>query len=368
MADKPKVTVFLNSYNHERFLNEAINSILNQSFQDFDLVIKEDASSDSSWDIIQSYSDPRINAFRNERNRQKEFSECFPDLKGEYIAIHNSDDVWEVDKLEKQVEYLETHPEIGAVFSHAEIIGEKGDFLPKDSFFNRRTFDQPNRTRFEWLNYFFYHGNALCHPSVLIRRECYENCGLYRKGMVQLPDFDMWVRLCLKYDIHVIQEKLVRFRILEDFANASSPSIDNIVRMNFENLQIYRNFLHLSNISELKLTFPEMMKYDVPDYFEPHYIIARIALDKEKDPSCWLFGLQVLFDLINDPQKRGEIKEFYHFDTNTFSRISAEHDVFREKTSQPIEQLLSEIQFYKESKSWKVTKPLRWLARVFNKI
>ncbi len=119
MTNNPKVSIHLSSYNHERFIRQSIESALNQTFDDFELVIKEDASTDSSWEIIQSYTDPRIKTYRNLVNREKGFNSYFPEFRGKYIAIHHSDDVWELNKLEKQVEFLDTHPQIGAVFSHS---------------------------------------------------------------------------------------------------------------------------------------------------------------------------------------------------------------------------------------------------------
>ena len=102
----PKVSVILISYNHEKFIREAIESVLNQTFTDFELIIWDDASSDDSWAIINSYNDSRIKAFLNDETRRgiyginKAISEV---ASGEYLAIHHSDDVWASEKLQKQV-------------------------------------------------------------------------------------------------------------------------------------------------------------------------------------------------------------------------------------------------------------------------
>ena len=105
----PKISIMLTSYNHEKYLREAIDSVLAQTYSDFELIIWDDASSDNSWNIIKSYSDKRIKAFRNEKNRlshygvNKTISEV---AEGEYFAMHHSDDVWAPEKLQNQVEYL----------------------------------------------------------------------------------------------------------------------------------------------------------------------------------------------------------------------------------------------------------------------
>ena len=364
MRRTPTISIFLNSYNHEKFLRESIDSTLGQTFTDYELIIKDDASTDSSWDIICSYSDSRITAFRNEVNRQRQFGHFLPDLRGQYVAMHNSDDVWEPTKLEKQVAYLEAHPEVGAVFTRVAFIDENSRPISGNISFHINFFNQPNRDRFGWLNYFFYYGNALCHPSVLIRKECYEKCGCYRRGLVQLPDFDMWVRLCLKYEIHVLQEKLVNYRLLLDSANASSPTLINLIRSNFEKLQIYQNYLALTDRDELVRVLPAITRYEVGEYYNHRYLIARAALDKEDDPVCWLFGLQVLFDLLNDPREAAALKQYYQFTPNTFSQLSGSRDVFHEEVHQQEYQL---VHFIKR-KIWKWIKPLRDIENLLKKI
>ena len=114
MKDNPLVSVILTSFNHEKYLREAIDSVLNQTFTDFELIIWDDASSDNSWDVINEYTDHRIKAFRNEARKRaiwginKAISEV---AIGKYIAIHHSDDAWETEKLGKQVAFLEAHAE-----------------------------------------------------------------------------------------------------------------------------------------------------------------------------------------------------------------------------------------------------------------
>jgi len=168
MGINSKVSVILTSYNHEKYLREAIESVLNQSFSDFELIIWDDASTDSSWEIINSYTDNRIRGFRNETNSRGTINKSLLKARGEYIAIHHSDDIWEPSKLEKQVAFLDANPETGAVFTQALIIDENGDLFKDESHFYYKIFEQPVRSRYEWLNFFFFNGNALCHPSVLV--------------------------------------------------------------------------------------------------------------------------------------------------------------------------------------------------------
>jgi glycosyltransferase involved in cell wall biosynthesis len=327
----PKVSVLLTSFNHEKYIREAIDSVLVQTFTDFELIIWDDASSDDSWYIINSYSDPRIKAFRNDESRRgiyglnKAISEI---VAGEYIAIHHSDDVWEPEKLEKQIEFLDGHPEFGAVFTNALAIGEDDDPLTDRGHFYSNIFDQPNRPRHQWLNHFFYRGNALCHPSVLIRKHCYEDCGLYRYGLAQLGDFDMWMRLCLKYEIHVLPEKLVHFRVRANEANTSGNRPEIRIRHMTEYYYLLRNFLRIETFEEMVAIFPEAKKYYRTQGFEQQFVLAMIALRDNTLHGAKFFGIELLFDLLGDVIKASKIKSLYGFDYRDLIVLTAKYDVF----------------------------------------
>lgn len=330
MTSSPKVSVVLTSYNHAKYLRESIESVLHQTYKDFELIIWDDASTDDSWSIISSYADGRIRKFRNETNQFIEyFRRAISDVaRGEYIAIHHSDDVWEAVKLEKQVAFLNENPQIGAVFSNALVIGDNGETFGDESHIYYKIFDQSNRTRYEWLNYFFCHGNALCHPSVLIRKSCYEDRGLYRYGLTQTPDFDMWVRLCLKYEIHVMPEKLVRFRVLANQENASASRQDNHIRSQFEYLQVLDNYRQISSYEEMVRIFPSAEKYYRTEGFDAQFVLGMLALETKPFKFTELFGLQLLFEALNNSSRAIKIKEIYHFDIQKFRELSGVHDIF----------------------------------------
>jgi glycosyltransferase involved in cell wall biosynthesis len=333
----PTVSVILTSFNHEKYIREAIDSTLNQTFTDFDLIILDDCSSDNSWDLINQYSDPRIKVFRNEVNKgpvagvNKAISAM---ASGEYIAIHHSDDVWEPDKLEKQVVFLDANPEIGAVFTNALVITEDGSPLAdeKHSYYN--IFDQPNRTRHEWLRFFFSRGNALCHPSVLIRKSCYEDCGLYRYDMAQVPDLDMWIRLCLKYEIHVFPEKFVKFRVLDNEANTSGNRPEVRIRLTYELYKLLQNYRKFTSFDDLVKIFPSAERYYRNEETDLDFVLAMVALEEKPSTFTQLFGQDLLFEAISDPKRAATIKHLYDFDYKNFIALTAQHDVFsREEVS-----------------------------------
>lgn len=330
MPRPPKVTVILTSYNHEKYLRESIESVLNQTYTNFDFIIWDDGSADGSWGIINEYSDPRIRAFRNSTDeRDSPIRSVFSKAEtADYIAIQHSDDIWEPEKLEKQVDFLDTHPEFGAVFSWAHVVDENGHAFKDQNHFYYKVFEQPNRSRFEWLNHFFQHGNALCHPSVLIRKQCYDDCGLYRYGLPQTGDYDMWVRLCIKYDIHVLPERLVRFRIRENEGNVSGNRLDARIRWQFEYLKILENYREIPTLEELKQVFPVASKYVGAGENDLEFILGMAVLEIKPNNLAELFGLNLLFEAFNNPVRTEKIRDNHGFSHTDLIALTAKHDVF----------------------------------------
>lgn len=331
MPNQPKVSVILTSYNHAKYLREAIDSTLNQTFTDFELIVWDDASTDNSWEIIQSYTDARIKAFRNEKQSLARYgmNKAIQEVAcGDYIAIHHSDDAWLPEKLEKQVAFLDANPNIGAVFSDLLVMGENGELLPEDTHSHQKLFAQPNRSRHEWLNHFFYKGNALAHPSVLIRKQCYSTCGMYRFGF-PVADYDMWVRLCMRYEIYVLPEKLTKFRVRDNEANLSANRPASRLKGYFQWLQILRNYRTIISRDELLKIFPEAVSYDSPKGFIPTFVLAMMAMEMPKAHNVLeLFGLELLFELMNDLRSKRQVEEIYGFGVKDYLETLGKHDVF----------------------------------------
>jgi glycosyltransferase involved in cell wall biosynthesis len=388
----PKVSIILTSYNHDKYLRESIESVLNQTFTDFELIIWDDASKDHSWHLINQYTDARIKAFRNNVNEGPVFgvNKAISEIAtGDYIAIHHSDDVWEADKLQQQVDFLEAHPEIGAVFSNALAINEESLLLPDEQHFYVNVFNKTNRTRHEWLHFFFTQGNALCHPSVLIRKQCYADCGLYRPMLAQVPDLDLWIRLCLKYEIYVLPEQLVKFRVRDNEANSSGNRPETRIRGFYEYYKLLPNYQEISTLDELIKIFPSAQKYNRSEATSIDFALAMVALEENPFPFTELFGQEILFAAISEPKQAAQIKQLYNFNTHSFIELTAKRDIFsreeianlwhdiamlnrsiaeRETAVAMLNQVMTEHEraliSIRSSISWKITAPLRFLGHL----
>ena len=332
-ASAPKVSVILTSYNHAAYISAAIESVLNQTFTDFELLIVDDGSTDDSREIIKRYNDPRIKFFLYEKNRGPvtAIDDALKSSHGKYIAVHHSDDLWTLDKLARQVEFLDAHEEYAACFTRVDFIDEHGELqtLAEDDFY-KKVFEEPNRSRAEWLNYFFHVGNCLCHPSAMLRREVYRKYQLLDvHGFWQLPDYLMWIRLCFHEEIFILPERLTKFRLRRTRQeNTSATTFDKLIRADLEFYFIAREFVYNFTDNQFFLeVFPEAKKFVVKGQINRRFAFAQICL--QKDAAAWrIAGLELLKELLNSPAAAAELKTFYDYDDKNFLADGGKYDVF----------------------------------------
>ena len=224
-----KVSVLIPAFNHAAYLEEAILSVLNQSYSDFELLISDDHSDDGTPAVLRKYEKhPKVQAFFQKKHigAVEQIHFLVERASGAYIALLNSDDYWRTDKLQQQVDCLETHPEMGACFTHAVIVDEQGKPLTVDNFPLLEIFMQPNRSRSSWINYFYHKGNCLCHPSILARAGIYKKAYRLNPGLRQLPDYDLWTRYVLDNEFIILQEPLTYYRKI-GIENTSAWTAEN---------------------------------------------------------------------------------------------------------------------------------------------
>ncbi|MDF3038202.1 MAG: putative glycosyl transferase, family 2 [Thermomicrobiales bacterium] len=326
----PKVSVVMSSYNHAPFVAQAIGSVLEQTFPDFEFIVADDGSSDSTAEVIRGFSDPRLDFTAHPRNRGAAAvtNESLRRCRGEYIARINSDDFWPLDKLAYQVAFLDTHPECAAMFGDATFVDASG--APLDD--RPHPFAPPNTTRGGWLRRFFDEGNCLCHPTLLIRRSCVEALGPYDNRLRQVPDFDMWVRLAKRYAFVVSDRALVYFRILPG-ENASAPSPENLVRHSAEHFLIAERFFEGVDRDVLREGFGDLLV--VPELpTDIHCDIEQALLYFRPGPYAYLrpiyrvVGLRKLEALLGSPSLHDILCVDYGIDELAFQRLAGTVDTF----------------------------------------
>lgn len=324
----PKVTVILTSFNHEAFLAKSIESILNQTFVDFELVIIDDASIDSSQEIIRKYAqkDPRITYIFHEENLGKSnFLDHIQDYNGEYVAIAHSDDMWMPSKLEKQVAFLDFSKEHVACFTGVEIIGDDDEVILGHRLSDE--FVAEDKSRFEWLRHFFFKSNAFCHPSLLIRKSAYGDYDLDPVGLSGLPDMYNWIRVLLHSEVKVLPDKLTLFRVHADESNTSGISLGSLNRATSETFLVLQQFLSIESTDELLAIFPEAREYIVDGEYSKEYIIAMMALRAQR-PQFNMFAIRILFDLLQDAESSRKLESLYGFTNRVFTDIKLKCQTF----------------------------------------
>lgn len=332
MGSGPSVSVVMATYNHAPYVARAIRSVLEQTFGDLELLIADDGSSDSTREVVTGFVDPRLTFLPHTENRGAcaVTNELIERAAGEYVAIVNSDDYWAADKLAFQVDFMARNREYGALFGRASFVDRDGAPLSKDDLPFGRAFDQANRSPGMWLRRFFDLGNCLCHPTVLIRRACYAELGLYDNRYRQLPDLDMWVRLAKRFRLFVADRDLISLRILPG-ENASSQTRENSVRAMNEQYIIGTTFFGGMSKELMREGFSDLLVFTDPPseihcdiekmllYFAPNQVFGAMYR---------AVGLQRLFQLLSSERHRAVLKSDYRLDDRAFHRLSAEADVF----------------------------------------
>ncbi len=288
----PLVSVIVASFNHQPFVDACIRSVLDQSLEDFEIVVTDDGSSDGTYEQLSRIDDPRIVLDRFPENRGACFAmnHCLTKARGEFIAVLNSDDLFLPHKLARQVAFLEEHPEISAVFGRPVFIDERGEPFNDATHKDHSAFLATNTTRAGWLRRFFDHGNCLCHPTVMIRASAYRETGFYDARLAQVPDFDYWVRLGVKHTLHVLDEPLTAFRVRDNLQNASAARPEVVIRDAWERSRVLQHFRQLAP-ALFGEVFPE---YD-PAEESREWWLGQYAV-QQGTPFHAAFGLDCLFD------------------------------------------------------------------------
>lgn len=272
MNQLPKVSIVCRTYNHAKFIGYAINSVLAQTFQDFELVISDDCSSDDTVKIIESYKDTRIRLLKNKTNMGvvANLNKVLGATRGEYIAILDGDDFYDSQKLEKQVNFLDNNYEFGAVFSYIGFVDKENKQCGSSL---AELINRPSKSRAEMLAEHFFHQNFLAFPTEMFRRKFLM---AFPENLIAMGDQNFHIHILLNAPIKVLEEPLTFYRILNDGSQTSTwfTTLSNEIEKFF----ILDNYLHLKDLH----LFEGIFKGHYEEYGEPTieaipYFVARIA-------------------------------------------------------------------------------------------
>ncbi|SCY60147.1 glycosyltransferase [Nitrosospira sp. Nsp13] len=254
----PLVSVILPSFNHAAFVGEAVQSVLDQTFRDLELIVVDDASSDETADVVASIHDPRLTLIRLSENRAVHARNlALSQARGQYVAFQNSDDIWVPAKLAAQLEAMESASRHIACFTAVEIIDKNGR-TARDTWANG-IFTTVNRPAANWLQHFFDVGNCLPLPSAIAHRSDVIRLGAFRPSFVQLGDVDLWIRLAALGEFFILPEPLTKIRIMEG-VNLSTPSLRGHRQAQIEFAAVLERYTESPIIEQLDHIFPDLAK------------------------------------------------------------------------------------------------------------
>ena len=207
----PKVSVIVSTYNRGRFVCEAVESVLNQTFRDFEVIVVDDGSTDNTPDLLKKYASSIHYIYQRNKGRSAARNSGIRLCRGEYIAFLDDDDIWLPGKLERQVAFLDLHPEAALAHTFTELMDEYGRPLEKETKKHLRSYHKAIR-----IGYTYEGMSRLCvmyTSSVMLRKSCLGRVGLFDPGIEAFEDWDIYLRFALKYEIGSIPESLARIRI-----------------------------------------------------------------------------------------------------------------------------------------------------------
>jgi len=199
-----KISVLMPVYNGEKYLKQAINSVLNQSFKDFEFIIVDDGSKDGSENIIKSFNDKRIRYYKKKHSGiANTLNFGIEKSKGEYIARMDADDICEKDRFKIQIDYLTKNSEIALLSSWASLINE-----------NNKVIGTYDYTPLSWkiikLKSFFH--NPFIHSTIILKKEILQKVDGY-KNFKYGEDYELWTRIIYKYPCVNLPLKLIKYRV-----------------------------------------------------------------------------------------------------------------------------------------------------------
>ena len=264
----PKISVLMPVYNAEKFLKEAIDSILNQTFKDFEFLIINDASTDKSKEIILSYKDVRIRYFENKKNlgQAETMNKGLKIARAELIARMDADDISFSNRFELQYKEMKNDKKIVVLASNFDVMDESGKFLYAEKYANSP----------EEIYYILQFKDCLGHPTVIFRKHIILDIFNGYDIDHEAEDYELWLRVCQQYKISKINTSLLKYRISknsrmgatgkllnDDAILIAKKNLESITseKINLDIIEIFgRNFSSLRSTSSIKFSKEKINK------------------------------------------------------------------------------------------------------------
>lgn len=302
------ISILTPCFNHEKYVRYFLQSVLEQSFSDFELIIVDDCSSDNSIKEIQKFQDPRIKLIKHEFNKgiNATLNTAFENSNGDYIVFCASDDMLEKNALETIYQIFNCL-DIDVIYPSMSVINDENIEISK-SFITQRS-------NFKALRHLFFKGNCFFSPGMAVKKEVFKKIYPLPNALCNHQDTQMHISLLAqKAKIHFLKETLVKYRIRADEKNISTPNISTKARENLEIELLMDSFLKINDIRFLKEIFNDEIKKLKIEPFEDtiEFFLGRIAIEsEEKTRKYW--GYHKIMHFYNNKNNVKILLEKYNF-------------------------------------------------------
>lgn len=318
----PKISICCPSYNSEKFIHHAVDSFVNQTYKNLEIILSDDASTDNTFNVIKdNFSDERIKLFKQETNLGPSLNSNFITYKatGEYICLCAGDDIMYPERVEKSLKFMQENPDCDMLYTFAEIVDSSGKPIEHkiEECFNQ------NKTPQEMLSYFFFKGNYICGNTTMIKRKVFEELK-FNPCLLQLQDFDMWVKICLNgFKIKCLPERLTYYRVHGKNLSLNKNRRKEIVPIGkFEWTKILQNFSQSMNTKQVF----EVFNKNLPsEKLIPFFIAQQCLLRNKKEH--YIFALDTIYNEMLDDKKRELIYEHFGFTMKDFYKLSSKFEL-----------------------------------------
>ncbi len=258
----PAISVIMPAYNAEKYIASAIDSILLQTFKDFELIIVDDSSTDKTWDIVKKYiKGKRIIASRNNKNLKlsKTLNAAIEKSRGKYLARMDADDWSYPNRLDKQYKFMEKYKNVGIVGGQMEIVKEDGTSMGKRRYAKD---DKSLRKNIFWFSPF-------SHPLIMIRKSILDRVGMYNPQFNPAEDYELYFRIGKISKFANLPETLLKYRVI-----AKSMTTGSTKKMELQTIKI-RNMY--ANSKEYKMTHPQRI-YNILQLISTHIVPSPLKM------------------------------------------------------------------------------------------
>jgi glycosyltransferase involved in cell wall biosynthesis len=206
--ESPKVSIVTPTYNRAGFIGEAVESVLAQTMPDWELLIVDDGSTDMTREVLAPYqADPRIHyLYQPNQGQSIARNNALEKARGNYVGFLDSDDLWCADKLERQLELFESHPDVNIVHGDESMIDDQGQEISRE-----------NMQRYSGqITLHLLADNSVSITTALVRRVCFDEMGGFQASHGVADDYDLWLRFSARYRFHYEPGIVAAYRVMPD--------------------------------------------------------------------------------------------------------------------------------------------------------